>query len=383
MQHECTKRKHDRLSAPGGHHDEGVAAGQHGAHRLPLAATKIGVAEAVAKHRDRFRTRHAGWHDPAKAGSAPTGFTPYCASMRVCVIVPSYRRPGELARCLAALRVQRRAPDAVIVSVREGDEETRLLMDELGSAWPELECAEVSRTGVVAAMSAALAQAHSDIVAITDDDAEPVEDWLQRIAAVFEEQPDVGGVGGRDDQAGVTGAQASVGQVQWFGRVGGNHHVGAGPPRDVDVLKGVCCAFRTTPLRTIGFDERLHGAGAQVHWELALCLALRRAGWRLVYDPAIRVRHHVALRHDSDQRHRGRFDASPHEDAVFNETLILAEHLTGFRRIAFVVWAALVGTAAEPGLLQLPRVLVREGRVALVRWRATQRGRRAGFAASK
>ncbi len=303
--------------------------------------------------------------------------------MRVCVIVPSYRRPGDLARCLAALRVQRRAPDAVIVSVRVGDEETRLLMDELASAWPELESADVSRPGVIAAMGAALAQADSDIVAITDDDAEPVEDWLLRIVAVFEAQADVGGVGGRDDQAGVTGAQSSVGRVQWFGRVVGNHHVGAGPARDVDVLKGVCCAFRTKPLRTIGFDERLRGAGAQVHWELALCLALRRACWRLVYDPAIRVCHHVGQRHDSDQLHRGRFDAAPHEDAVFNETLILAEHLTGLGRIAFIVWAAMIGTAAEPGLLQLPRVLVREGRVALVRWRSTQRARRAGFTASR
>ena len=39
--------------------------------------------------------------------------------------------------------------------------------------------------------------------------------------------------------------------------------------------------------------------------------------------------------------------------------------------------------AAEPGLIQLPRVLVREGRVAFVRWWATQRARRAGLAAAK
>lgn len=303
--------------------------------------------------------------------------------MRVCVIIPSYRRPADLARCLAAMRVQRRAPDEVIVAVREGDEDTAHLVDELASLWPELDKAIVARPGVVAAMTAALTIAKADIIALTDDDAEPDEKWLGKITDLFEGASNVGGVGGRDDQVDALGAEADVGRVQWFGRVIGNHHVGTGPPRDVDVLKGVCCAFRSDPLRSIGFDARLRGGGAQVHWELALCLALRRAGWRLVYDPAIRVRHHVAPRHDADQLHRGRFDAAPHENAVFNETLVLAEHLSGWRRLAFVVWSMTIGTAAEPGLLQLPRVLVREGRVALVRWRATQRARREAFRFSR
>ena len=38
----------DRLAAAGGHDDEGVAAGEHGAHRLPLAPTKIRMTKAVA-----------------------------------------------------------------------------------------------------------------------------------------------------------------------------------------------------------------------------------------------------------------------------------------------------------------------------------------------
>jgi hypothetical protein len=66
-------------------------------------------------------------------------------------------------------------------------------------------------------------------------------------------------------------------------------------------------------------------------------------------------------------------------DAVFNETLVLAEHLPPTRRAAFALWSAMIGTSAEPGLLQLPRVLVNDGRVALRRWRATQRARREGL----
>lgn len=299
-------------------------------------------------------------------------------AMRVTVVVPTYLRHHDLARCLAALRVQRRAPDAVLVTVRDTDVGSRALLDELVATWPAVRAVSVARGGVVAAMNAALDAADGDVLALTDDDAEPLDDWLERIVAVFESEPGAGGVGGRDEQTGAPASQATVGRLQWFGRTIGNHHVGVGPARDVDVLKGVNCAFRLPLVRAARFDERLRGQGAQVHWELSLCLALRRAGWRLVYDPAIRVRHHIGVRHDDDQLHRGRFDAAPHAAAVYNETLVLSEHLSGARRLAFVIWAAAVGTAAEPGLLQVPRVLVREGRVALRRWRTTQLARREG-----
>ena len=115
-------------------------------------------------------------------------------------------------------------------------------------------------------------------------------------------------------------------------------------------------------------------------WELALCLAVRRAGWLLIYDPAIAVEHHIAARHDADQRHRGVFVASPQVDAVHNETLALLEHLGGVQRAAFLAWALLVGTRIEPGVLQVPRLLLRgEGAVA-AKWRATMAGRLAGLA---
>ena len=299
--------------------------------------------------------------------------------MRVSVLVPSYRRHQDLARCLAALRVQTLAPDSVAVVLRDDDADSRALVDEVCSSWSALRPVAVNRPGVVAAMNAGLAAVEGDILALTDDDAEPAPDWLERMVAVFEARPIVGGVGGRDDQR-TRGGKRTVGRLQWFGRVVGNHPLGEGPARDGDVLKGANCAFRLPLVRALGFDERLRGAGAQVHWELSLCLALRRDGWRLVYDPAIRVRHHVGMRHDDDQLHRGQFSVRPHEDAVYNETLVLAEHLRGTRRRAFSAWSVAIGTAESPGLMQVPRMLVREGRVALVRWRATQRARRAAFA---
>ncbi len=300
--------------------------------------------------------------------------------MWVTALVPSYHRHQDLARCLAALRAQTRPPESVLVVLRADDQASMELVAGL-SSWRELRAVTVPQPGVVAAMNTGVTTAHGDILAITDDDAEPDRDWIERIAATFDSDSRIAGVGGRDEQ-GTAASALDVGRVQWFGRVVGNHHVGIGPPRDVDVLKGANCAFRLPIIRDIGFDERLLGDGAQVHWELSLCLALRRRGYRLVYDPSIRVRHHVGIRYGTDQLHRGVFAAKPHEDAVYNETLILAGHLTGVSRVAFELWAVAIGTAESPGVLQVPRVLVREGRVAFARWHATRRARRRGFADS-
>lgn len=108
-------------------------------------------------------------------------------------------------------------------------------------------------------------------------------------------------------------------------------------------------------LRAVGFDERLRGAGAQVYWELGVCLPLRRAGWRLVYDPAVSVDHDLAPRLDADSLHRGRFAATPMVDAVHNETVTLGSGRSWGWRLLHLAWALAIGTFDAPGALQLLR----------------------------
>jgi len=299
----------------------------------------------------------------------------------VSVIVPSWRRVRSLERCLRALAAQSRLPDEVVVGMRSDDADSARAVDALARTFPALlRRAATAGPGVVAAMNAALAvcRPDADIIALTDDDTEPHRDWIERLVACFAD-PSVGGAGGRDWQPLERGGRAVVGKVQWFGRVIGNHHLGTGPARDVDVLKGANCAYRAPLLRAIGFDTRLAGAGAQLFWEAALCLPIRRAGWRLVYDPAIAVEHHIEPRSDGDQLHRGVFAPAPLADATHNETLVLLETRGRAARAAFLVWALLVGTHHEPGLAQLPRLVLRGDRHALARWRAALAGRMRGW----
>jgi cellulose synthase/poly-beta-1,6-N-acetylglucosamine synthase-like glycosyltransferase len=229
--------------------------------------------------------------------------------------------------------------------------------------------------GVVAAMQAALDASTGEIIALTDDDTRPFPSWIAGLLAHFAAAPDVAGVGGRDWQPYERGQARRVGTVQWFGRVIGNHHLGAGAARDVDVLKGANCAFRAPLLRAIGFDHRLRGSGAQLHWELGVCLPLRRAGWRLVYDPDVAVDHDVAPRHDADNLHRGVFTAAPLRDAVHNEAIALLEHGGIPARLLYLPWALAIGTGEAPGPLQCARGLWRGDRHAAQRWWAALRGR--------
>ncbi len=301
--------------------------------------------------------------------------------MKLSVIVPTYRRTNDLARCLGALQQQRRSADEIIVVVRDSDTQTWEFLDSSFQNELALKIVTVTVAGVIAAMNAGVAAATGDIIAFTDDDAAPHTDWLARIETHYQRDEEVGGVGGRDliqrSEPWFQGEREVVGLLQWHGRLIGEHHRGVGSAREVDVLKGVNMSFRRKVFEDLHFDERLRGTGAQVHFEVAFCLALRRKGWKLIYDPAVLVDHYIAQRFDEDQRYE--FNAVAFANAVHNETLALLEHLSFSQRFIFLLWSFIVGTLQAPGLVQLARLLPSEGSIAARKYLASVQGRYEGW----
>ena len=297
--------------------------------------------------------------------------------LTISVVIPTYRRPKELARCLDALKKQKVPTYEVLVVVRDTDTETWTFLQTFNPELLPMRTVTVNVSGVVAAMNAGMDAACGEIIAFTYDDAAPHTDWLERIEAHFLSDSNIGGVGGRDWVYHGTeleeGEREVVGQVQWFGRVIGEHHLGVGEAREVDVLKGVNMSFRRNAIGQMHFDPRMRGTGAQVHFELAFSLALKRAGWKLIYDPKVAVDHFPSQRFDEDQRNR--FNDIALLNAVHNETLVLLENLPSTRRTAFVFWAAFVGTRDAPGFLQWLRFLPKEGTLAGQKLLASLRGR--------
>lgn len=271
------------------------------------------------------------------------------SELSITVIVPSFRRTDALHRCLEGIGNQIRSPDRVIVVVRDDDENS--LTSLAAFRQDRSEVVAVAKPGQVEAMRQGLAAANTDIVAFTDDDAVPRADWVHRLLNHFSDET-VGGVGGRDvirDGSGNVAQgdgsrRVQVGRVSRWGRVTGNHHLGAGRPRDVDVLKGVNMAFRRSIVK---LPRGLRGSGAEVHNDLALSLWVRRQGWRLVYDPELVVDHYVTERQLGHAR--GNRSPASVRDGAFNLTssLLATDSVSA---ISVSLYSLTLGNGTYPGV---------------------------------
>jgi cellulose synthase/poly-beta-1,6-N-acetylglucosamine synthase-like glycosyltransferase len=309
------------------------------------------------------------------------------ATLCVSVVVATYQRTDRLAACLEGVRSQSRPADEVLVVVQTSDEVSASFVCRLAGAWRELRCIRVARPGSVAAYNCGLAAAGGTIVAFVDDDAVPTVAWLERIVETFARDDRIAAVGGRDvifeggrvlelrprRGLGLLRRHPGVGQIQWSGRMLGNHHVGVGAARDVDVLKGANMSFRRQAVAGHGFDERLRGEGTQMHSELSICLPLRRRGLRVVYDPNISVVHNPAPRRLGYERDD--FNSEAVSSVTHNEALQILDYLGPLRRLVFAVWGLGVGTTSAPGLAVLARDLLERRPAAWMRFTAAQHGR--------
>ncbi|POR54884.1 glycosyl transferase family 2 [Paraburkholderia eburnea] len=301
--------------------------------------------------------------------------------MKVTVLVPTYRRPEDLARCLSALLCQQRAPDQIVIVARADDAATHAcLAEHVTPRVLNVEVATVDEPGQVAALNRGLDAATGDVIAITDDDAAPRADWVARIAAHFEADAKLGALGGRDwvheEGRVLDGERELVGRVQRSGRIVGNHHLGVGEAREVDLLKGANMSYRRAAIGELRFDRRLRGTGAQTHNDMAFSMGVKRAGWKLVYDPLVAVDHYPAPRPGEDPRNAQTLASI--RNGAFNFHLILRGNLAPLHRETAWWWWTLIGTRVYPGLLHTGLSVVRSGSAgaAFARWRAVRGGAR-------
>jgi GT2 family glycosyltransferase len=110
--------------------------------------------------------------------------------MRVSVVVPTYRRPDLLLRCLDALRRQQFDPSQfeIIVADDAAEEGTRAQVESRIAGLPAIRYIPVEAAhGPAAARNAGWRAAQGDIIAFTDDDCLPDSGWLAAGSAAFED----------------------------------------------------------------------------------------------------------------------------------------------------------------------------------------------------
>jgi GT2 family glycosyltransferase len=221
---------------------------------------------------------------------------------RVTVVIPVRDRPGQLARCLAAL-----APGTRTIVVDDGSLDPAAVAGLAASHGAKL----IRRPlpgGPAAARNEALTTLTTELVAFLDSDCTPPADWLgalvghfddASVAAVAPRVRPAGGFGqkGLGLEDGPHRAHPSARELPWRGAVldrylrsrspldMGGCEAPVAPGGPVAYVPSAALLVRRRALGA-GFDEGLrYGEDVDLVWRL------HDAGWRVRYDPAVEVAH--------------------------------------------------------------------------------------------
>jgi GT2 family glycosyltransferase len=258
-------------------------------------------ARAIEEHLDRCGT--PGCVKPAATRFYQVEYRCGQAAPKVGIVIASALREGLLLRCLDTLLSRSTYPyfeillaisagtfaDHASALQPYGDKRVRLLVYDDQSF-------NYSRIN-----NWAIRQCDAPLVCLLNDDTEIVTPgWLEQLVARVH-LTNVGAVGamlhypdGTIQHAGVVLGMGGVaahpygrqpgGSLGYFGR--------ASLEQDLSCVTAACMLLRRKAFDDLGgFDERL----AIAFNDVDLCLRLRRAGWRIVFTPAVVLLHHESV----------------------------------------------------------------------------------------
>lgn len=293
--------------------------------------------------------------------------------MKTSIIIPTYKRPLELKKCLISLNNLTLKPNEVIV-IYFNEKKTTEILNNFKSEYNIIKI-KTNKQSQINSLNLGLEKTKGDIICFIDDDVIVKKDWLKRIKETFEINIKVGGVGGRDNlyinRRLIKGYTKRVGRVSWKGIYGG-HHLKS-KKQYVDTLKGANMSFRKKALDEIKFDTKLKGNGAEVRNDTNLCLKVKSKGWKLLYDPKIEVDHFPSARYEKNKRGNYNWDAV--YAGAYNEFITIWPYFSKLEKLGYILYAFFVGNIFTPGILQTIRLIPREGFNAIKRFFATLYGR--------
>ena len=242
------------------------------------------------------------------------------------IVVCTRNRPASLARTLAALSDQRVVPGQIIVV------DNAAVTDEVRSAVASMDAVRYvaePRPGLSVARNTGLRHVATELVAFTDDDAEPHPAWTGQLARLFAADDDLFALTGlvlpasletqaaQSFEFGFGGFSQGYAprhyDVDWFRRV--RWH--AAPVWQVGA--GANMAFRRRAFEAVGgFDERLGAGAAGCSEDSELWYRLLAAGHSCLYEPAAVVAHHHRADPDALEA-QARAYAEGHVAALFVE----------------------------------------------------------------
>jgi GT2 family glycosyltransferase len=196
---------------------------------------------------------------------------------RASVVVCTHNGEQTIGACLEALSGLD-YPDYEVIVVDDGSTDATA---EIAAGF-DVELIRTDNRGLSSARNTGLAHATGEIVAFTDDDAFPDNEWLRYLASGFA-GGDHAGIGGPNlppDDSGVV--ESAVADAP-----GGPIHVLLSD-EIAEHIPGCNMAFRRGALEAVGgFDDQFRIAGDDVD----ICWRLQERGWTIGFSPAAVVVH--------------------------------------------------------------------------------------------
>jgi GT2 family glycosyltransferase len=210
---------------------------------------------------------------------AQSSVTPATQETRltVSVLICTSGRPEMLDRALTYLAAGSERPEQLVI-VNGGDDGANDVVGRHAPAFDTAVLVQYANRNLSVSRNLGLAECIGDIIAITDDDAMVAPDWVAKMRAAHERDPWAGAVGGAVMGAGST----------FLSRLADLVVFPSFPARrQVRTLPGVNVAYKREAVSRVGmFDEALfRGEDVDYNWRMI------RAGYDLMYDPTICVRH--------------------------------------------------------------------------------------------
>jgi len=242
--------------------------------------------------------------------------------IRASIIIPTYNRGKLLCDTLTNL-IGQLPPDGEIIVVDQSDAVCSELMEIIRKNSTRAHYYKIFVKGLPHARNYGLKRALGEIIIFCDDDVIPGQHFIENHLRNYQEK-DVGGVGGRilpNEHTAVTPYQTGSEYHRRDAKTAG--HLSAGKSKRnfpcafavhkqtgrirrwdahlidnfdaterayIDHAQGCNMSFRKEALvKAGGFDERF-GGSAHLE-ETDLCLRIRRAGYKLVFDPEAALVH--------------------------------------------------------------------------------------------
>lgn len=284
------------------------------------------------------------------------------------VIIASYQRPRQLAKCLEGIAKQTVQAEEVIVVWQNNDQATPDLCKHFSSMLEgRLKLIHSPIAGIVPAENEGLKSANGEIIAFIDDDAVAPNDWLAKHLRHYADKA-IGAVGGPALNHTPSGERfpmrqvKTIGKLTWYGKLIGNLNDSDIENGNQRVVQVDALAGNNMSLRRIAFERfENHMRDYWQLFELEACQQAQRRGFKILFDLDNPVLHYPASQNKVYDGTREGNLTQKYYNSAYNHAYILSKYTSGVLRAVRLLYLVTISSVPFPGPFKYPAAVWRYG----------------------